>query len=258
MGEDILGAGDWDAWYNRIFEFSSDVIQIGLDAAEEAYQFIVLAANNSWASTVQLVSAALQEAYEYHVDYAAGLIDGFLDTINPFDRWWSFPNIGAVYGHQGAYTAGYVSGVVVGIGVGFAIGFATGGAGAVGLLANLGKAYTAIDTIAGMAVVIGKGLSGEKLGVLDALAFSPAIGRILDCFVSGTGVWMAGCSEEIAAITPAVGLMIAESVEENSDQLGTFVLFVTGSLLAIPLAIRLSRKKEPTHDLDNRQMALNF
>jgi hypothetical protein len=57
-----------------------------------------------------------------------GAIDGFLDTVNPIDYFWSIPDIGPVDGYENQYTVGQVAGTVLGIGAQIAVGVESGGA----------------------------------------------------------------------------------------------------------------------------------
>ncbi len=59
--------------------------------------------------------------YEYIVDTSAGAVDGVANAINPFDEFWSIPDIGMVYGHEDAYANGQIAGTVAAIGVNIAL-----------------------------------------------------------------------------------------------------------------------------------------
>ena len=103
------------------------------------------------------------------------------------------PDIGPVYGHTTAYGAGQVVGTVAGVVAGMAAGnVAAGGCGAAALAA---KAYTTIDTVAGMAAA-GQHLYDGEAGFGDLLAAAPVLtfgaqrlrGVTNQCFAEGTEV----------------------------------------------------------------------
>jgi len=139
-------------------------------------------------------------AIEIFVDGTAGFIDGFLATINPFEKWIQVPKIGVIYGHETAYTVGTYVGMVGGVAAAVLVGNLA--AGACGVAAVAAKAYTFTDTVAGMVGAAQNIYSSGDVGVMDVLAFAPAIGFGVQrlrgisnqCFLEDTAV-LAGTAD---------------------------------------------------------------
>lgn len=137
--------------------------------------------------------------YTTAADVGTGAIDGFMHTVNIFDRWLPWSDIGPVYGHDVAYNLGYFGGTVAGVYVMYQVGnvaAGTSGLAACGsLLQNAARLYTAADTMAGLAgsiqdVVTGNVGIGTALGFLPALSFglNKLSGLPTSCFGAGTEV----------------------------------------------------------------------
>ncbi len=132
--------------------------------------------------TVPAAFAAIQaasEAFGGLLDAGAGVIDGFLDAVNPLDFRYSVPDIGARFGNSGAYTGGYVGGVGLGIVGSFAVGNVAAGAGAAGKLALAAKAYTVFDTgatVAQVGAAAANVAQTRSFGLADAATFAPLAG----------------------------------------------------------------------------------
>ena len=175
----------------------------------------------------------------------AGLIDGFLDSINPLDNYASVPDIGPIYGHTTAYTRGYVGGGVVGIGAQIYF----GNVGALGLCGTkLGMAislYNEVEFVGDMmqtvesAVKVAQGNGGwMDFAQLAMTAVSGSNARRGGCFVGGTQVVMADPAPA-GSTTEVTTLDIVPLSEEPAIQIdGTTVLFAAA---CVPLAIAAGR-----------------
>lgn len=163
---------------------------------------------------VDLIQAEAQaiEDMEIFADGVFGAVDGFLDVINPVNKWWSVPDVGVVFGHQTAYAVGQVVGTVAGVAVGIAVGNAA--AGACGMVALAAKAYTFADAAAGMVGAAQNIYETGHVELFDALAFVPALtygvqafrGVRNQCFAAGTDV-LAGSADDPSA-------MVGKKIEE--------------------------------------------
>ena len=124
-------------------------------------------------------------------DAGIGIIDGFVQTLNPVQSWLPIPSIGPIFGHDLAYNIGYGVGVVGGIVVNIYIGNAMGAECATAsMLTRAAKIYGTGVVLVDMAHSGGNILSGngtaEQLDPrgLDALALLGAKA----CFEAGTQV----------------------------------------------------------------------
>ncbi|MBN72847.1 MAG: hypothetical protein CME32_26640, partial [Gimesia sp.] len=148
-----------------------------------------------YGTTTEDVLAQLASDYEDGslFDRGLGAIDGFLDTINPFDSLLSIPDIGPLYGnlddYQSGYTVGAVAGAVTSIAVGaFGPGLVQCGSFAQKALAG----YEILDITGGLATA-GQSIANGEFGLSDALSIGGAVLSIggfkstySGCFVGDT------------------------------------------------------------------------
>lgn len=180
---------------------------------EVSYEFAMLVAegealvSSPGVYLESIVLPALEGGFERAIDAGAGVIDGALDTLNPFDALWSVPDIGPVYGHEGFYTGGYIGGMVVGIAAQSMIGNVAGGCLAASKpLQLLAKAYNFADNAMGVyaaSQAAANILTGNGTWQ-DGLALTGFIPNKTGCFEEDTLVMRprcdAGCGVSYAGL----------------------------------------------------------
>ena len=128
-------------------------------------------------------------------DRAFGLIDGFLDGINPFNQWISVPDIGPVYGHVEDYAFSKTVGTFAGVATGIAISMMGPGLVTCGTFAHKAMvAWEVADAVGGIGgAVTNIYNNGGQVGVMDVLAIAGGVvsigglkGLMNKCFVGDT------------------------------------------------------------------------
>ncbi|QDU09046.1 Calx-beta domain-containing protein [Gimesia aquarii] len=107
-------------------------------------------------------------------DRGLGAIDGFLDTINPFDSLLSIPDIGPLYGNLDDYQSGYTVGAVAGVVTSIAVGAFGPGLVQCGSLAQKALIAYEVADIAGGLATAGQSISNGNFGMSDVLAIGGA------------------------------------------------------------------------------------
>jgi hypothetical protein len=173
------------------------------DAAFQSLTYFTLAPGT-------VIYVAGVEVYQFFADgraadFGIGVVDGFLDAINPLDQIFAIPDFGPIYGHDGWYTGGYFTGIAGGVALQFAAGFAAAGArGFAACGSTLQKAalvYTKVDTglsfinAAAASYNIYQGKGGADSALAAFAGFAPVLGygtaklfNLSTCFVAGTDV----------------------------------------------------------------------
>ncbi len=159
------------------------------------------------------------------------LIDGFLDGLNPFDRWVSIPDIGPVFGNTADYAVYKTAGTVLGIGTGIAISMFGPGLVSCGTLPHkILFGWEIAGAVGGVAGSVSNIVENGSVGVMDVLGLAGGvmsivgIGRLMNkCFVGDTLVIY---GREDVFMADAI-----LTVADRADQWNTIGLILGGGLL---------------------------
>ncbi len=186
----------WEDSWNFFADIADDLSYEGWVAFNSALQ--------AWYNPLGFITGVWDGIIDYvetQVDGTIGVIDGFLNGINPFDAWWSIPDIGPVFGHTEAYFVGQIVGTIGSVVASIMIGNVAGGTSGLiacgSIIQKAAQIYTAVDTVAGIALATQHIYQGNA-GISDALAFLPLAtmglqklrGIETNCFEAGTQVMM--------------------------------------------------------------------
>ncbi|MFN0197437.1 MAG: polymorphic toxin-type HINT domain-containing protein, partial [Planctomycetaceae bacterium] len=179
------------------------------------------------------------------VDSAAGFVDGFLNTINPFDEFWSVPDIGPVFGHEDAYGYGQIAGNVAGMVTNIAISMIPG-AGLVSCGAKVAKGllttWEVVNAVGDVATAAKHAYEGnfgwgDALGLVGA-AFSIKATKSFNCFTVDMNL-TEGMIDRQLVIPPAP---LARTDRDANVNDALVVVFV-GMLFTTSLQFRRSRRR---------------
>lgn len=159
------------------------------------------------------------------IDGLAGLADGFLNAINPFDHWWSVPDIGPIYGNYDNYAIGRTVGTVAGIATSIAISAMGPGLVSCGTWAHKAMvAWEVADAVGGIGGAVTNIINnGGQVGLMDVVGIAGGIvsigglkGLMNKCFVGDTLVVLdkqdvivtSTADEQMAGPSNLVGLIL--------------------------------------------------
>ncbi len=207
-------------------DFKSDVDMAAYEPTMDSYSFTLFASlDPSWIDQLAIslydafqenfpeLSNLISSTWEYAsffasdlfrqfddgtmADRAFGLIDGFLDGINPFNQWISVPDIGPVFGHVEDYAFSKTVGTFAGVATGIAISMMGPGLVSCGTFAHKAMvAWEVADAVGGIGGAVQNIYNnGGQVGVMDALAIAGGVvsigglkGLMNKCFVGDTAV----------------------------------------------------------------------